>query len=814
MSASEKDLNNLTHPSGNAGGGPVASQDVSGVTYYGHSQSQAPVTLQHTPQSNAHRGPASTSTSGKPPSHNQKPSSSQKTQSVILPANQKPKATPARIAPSQPTTVKPSATTNAPTAPPKSAPTPTPPGSSAVMAAVMAQAQAAAGQAVAAQHAKQQAPNVPAQPPAAPPLAHPVPGQPVPQPYPYPYPYYLPPGQPGAPPYVYPGAPGAPAFLPAGAPAQGAPPYPYMYPMYPAPIPVPQTSPVPAVKEKKSQRTYQACQKCRQWKAKCNGLKPCNHCQKRGVACEYAERRNMAGQGESSQPEQPGSHEEAVDPNPPDGVAGSRAMEAKSSSDGSNAAQPASNLATGIEAAQHPPPQQVPAQPPQQAAPPAGSPPHPAQPPHPHPMAMYPPPPPGYVYPPQIYPGMPFPAPGDPNVPYAHFMGMQYPQPYGPYLWGPPPPPPGHEQAPAANPTEGEEGERDADGKLKIKRTFQACQKCRQRKAKCNGARPSCQHCTSRGLTCEYAKERSKPRGPNGEEGDESPTAQHTEPPTTMDPSQATISTNAASPEVPPMPSTAPPNMFPPPFQYDPNAYNPHVDPQQHGAQPVYPFPPYAYGHPPGFGTIAGPPLVHIGEEGAVATYHPTMAQPVPVPGPPPSNAPIAGPSNKRPRAARPPGAPGIGKVRIFQACERCRERKAKCDGARPVCSHCAARDLNCEWAGKRRMRGPAKGITPRRNRSENSFSAKSPTDMSGTMPSLSMGLATAGLQTIEQHPAPIDTPRKRKRRPSHSSGSPSPSSSSSSSESSPSESDDDDHNGGMGAEHDDMGGVVGGQWS
>ncbi|QRW14930.1 Fungal Zn(2)-Cys(6) binuclear cluster domain [Ceratobasidium sp. AG-Ba] len=808
MSASEKDLNNLGHAHsgsntpGNTAGGHVASQDVSGVTYYGHSQSQP-----HTLQNNQHGAHNSSSSAAKPQS-SQKPPSVHKPQSA-LPANQKSKQTPARIAPSQPTTVKPSATTNAP---PRSAPTPTPPGSSAVMAAVMAQAQAAAGQAVAAQQAKQQAPPSQAQA-AAPPQAHPAPapppapapGQPPPQPYPYPYPYYLPPGQPGAPPYLYPGAPGAPAFLPPGAPAQGgAPPpgYPYVYPMYPAPIPVPQTSPVPAAKEKKSQRTYQACQKCRQWKAKCNGLKPCNHCQKRGVPCEYAERRNMPG------PNEAGSSDPPAAPSSPDG-AGSKSMDTKPTSQDSGAAQAAPTVAAGAVTAPPPQPQQIAPQPQPQAAPPAASPPQQAQPQHPPPMAVYPPPPPGYTYPPQLYPGIPFPPPpGDPNAPYAHFISMQYPQPYGPYIWGPPPPPPGHEPPPASNPADGEDVERDADGKLKIKRTFQACQKCRQRKAKCNGARPSCQHCTSRGLNCEYAKERSKPRGPNGEEGDESPTTQHAEPPTTMDPSQATINADSTSSGGPHIPPVAPPNMLPPPFSYDPNAYNPHVDPQQHGAQPMYPFPPYPYGHPPGFGSIAGPPLVHMGEEGSVATYHPPMAQPVPVSGSPPAAAP-SGSSSKRPRAARPPGVPGSGKSRIFQACERCRERKAKCDGARPVCSHCAARDLNCEWAGKRRMRGPAKGITPRRNRAEHTFIAKGPMDMNTPMPAIPIGLSTAGLQTIEQHPLPADGPRKRKRGSSHSSRSPSPSSSSSSSESSPSESDDDDQHGGIGAGHDGMGAVT-----
>lgn len=150
-----------------------------------------------------------------------------------------------------------------------------------------------------------------------------------------------------------------------------------------------------------------------------------------------------------------------------------------------------------------------------------------------------------------------------------------------------------------------------------------------------------------------------------------------------MDPNQAIV-TNAApavpsstaNPGAPAVPVAAPPNMFQPPFPYDPNAYNPHVDPHQHGGQPIYPFP-YGYGHPSGFGSIAGPPLVHIGEEGSVAPYHPTIPPPVVAPGPTPPNPTTPG-SSKRPRAVRPPGAPGSGKTRIFQACERCRERKAK----------------------------------------------------------------------------------------------------------------------------------------
>lgn len=88
-------------------------------------------------------------------------------------------------------------------------------------------------------------------------------------------------------------------------------------------------------------------------------------------------------------------------------------------------------------------------------------------------------------------------------------------------------------------------------------------------------------------------------------------------------------------------------------------------------------------------------------------------------------------------------------------------------------------------------MRGPAKGITPRRNRSDGNVSASE--RVSVGMPPIPIGLDAAGLQTIGQHTSTNTVPHKRKRRPSHSSGSPSPSESSSSSESSPSESDDDD---------------------
>ncbi|TDL21988.1 hypothetical protein BD410DRAFT_803810 [Rickenella mellea] len=47
---------------------------------------------------------------------------------------------------------------------------------------------------------------------------------------------------------------------------------------------------------------------------------------------------------------------------------------------------------------------------------------------------------------------------------------------------------------------------------LKNQRTGQACEKCRERKAKCSGARPSCARCIARGHVCEYTTESKRPK--------------------------------------------------------------------------------------------------------------------------------------------------------------------------------------------------------------------------------------------------------------------------------------------------------------
>ncbi|KAI0938304.1 hypothetical protein AcV5_000011 [Taiwanofungus camphoratus] len=49
---------------------------------------------------------------------------------------------------------------------------------------------------------------------------------------------------------------------------------------------------------------------------------------------------------------------------------------------------------------------------------------------------------------------------------------------------------------------------------LKNRRTVKACNKCRERKAKCSGTQPTCSRCLSRGYICHYEADTKRSRGP------------------------------------------------------------------------------------------------------------------------------------------------------------------------------------------------------------------------------------------------------------------------------------------------------------
>ncbi|KAI0634664.1 hypothetical protein C8Q77DRAFT_1216753 [Trametes polyzona] len=83
---------------------------------------------------------------------------------------------------------------------------------------------------------------------------------------------------------------------------------------------------------------------------------------------------------------------------------------------------------------------------------------------------------------------------------------------------------------------------------LKNRRTQKACNKCRQRKAKCSGGRPTCSRCLARGYHCEYAEE--EPKRPSHGAGQSRHRDSHSQRDPSEEPSDETeySSTEAESP--------------------------------------------------------------------------------------------------------------------------------------------------------------------------------------------------------------------------------------------------------------------------
>ncbi|KAH9857223.1 hypothetical protein C2E23DRAFT_380001 [Lenzites betulinus] len=58
--------------------------------------------------------------------------------------------------------------------------------------------------------------------------------------------------------------------------------------------------------------------------------------------------------------------------------------------------------------------------------------------------------------------------------------------------------------------------------------------------------------------------------------------------------------------------------------------------------------------------------------------------------------------------------APPMGRIRIPQACERCRKRKTKCTGEKPQCKRCQKRGFECEYVWEHRANKTKKAVAER----------------------------------------------------------------------------------------------------
>ncbi|KLO19225.1 hypothetical protein SCHPADRAFT_81365 [Schizopora paradoxa] len=69
-----------------------------------------------------------------------------------------------------------------------------------------------------------------------------------------------------------------------------------------------------------------------------------------------------------------------------------------------------------------------------------------------------------------------------------------------------------------------------------------------------------------------------------------------------------------------------------------------------------------------------------------------------------PSRHSVSSASGSEPYFCRTPNS--TLRQRTAQACEKCRDRKTKCSGERPVCKRCSERGMVCKWAPETRVRG------------------------------------------------------------------------------------------------------------
>lgn len=192
---------------------------------------------------------------------------------------------------------------------------------------------------------------------------------------------------------------------------------------------------------------------------------------------------------------------------------------------------------------------------------------------------------------------------------------------------------------------------------------------------------------------------------------------------------------SAASANYPIPPPHAPPSSYPP---Y--NSYNPGYPPNQsrsgsdagNTGYPPYPVPGYpsgyygAQGYPPGVPPpSAGPyPYGGPGPSSGMTSYHPAHAHPHTGQTSSGSNSPHPGSGSAKKKAPKKRKSLGdgtdggspeeiderpIGEAGTFVACTKCRHRKIKCGGQRPICLSCQKKGTECVYDVQVKRRGPDK---------------------------------------------------------------------------------------------------------
>ncbi|KAG1715726.1 hypothetical protein ID866_1442 [Astraeus odoratus] len=237
--------------------------------------------------------------------------------------------------------------------------------------------------------------------------------------------------------------------------------------------------------------------------------------------------------------------------------------------------------------------------------------------------------------------------------------------------------------------------------KQRTKKITVACNFCRSRKLKCDGGRPACSQCIKRSLPCDYMPQNSKRRNSHRRKEDESDSDASGEE-RSVDENDPSVS----PPEIPSQPLSRKSSNadkrpilegFPQPLAgpSEPREVLPALAPVARPKPTVPTGPPGAEGR----SLFKDNELPHI----ATLSLPESSPSAAAMTAPP---LPLIRPASEqqaaqRKRASTMPGRSSRQTTSAgpkVVACNFCRARKTKCDGAHPACSSCARRSLPCDY--------------------------------------------------------------------------------------------------------------------
>ncbi|OAX42841.1 hypothetical protein K503DRAFT_682402 [Rhizopogon vinicolor AM-OR11-026] len=231
--------------------------------------------------------------------------------------------------------------------------------------------------------------------------------------------------------------------------------------------------------------------------------------------------------------------------------------------------------------------------------------------------------------------------------------------------------------------------------KQRTKKITVACNFCRSRKLKCDGGRPACSQCVKRSNLCDYMPQTSKRRNPHR------PPKEDSESEMSGEDRSAEDNDPSVSPEIPSqVPTRRSSNVDKRPML---DGFSTIAGPSEHHDAHAN-MPPGMPRHKCGMATSEGRSLFKDNELPHIATLSLPDTSPagaMTAPPLPPIRPASEQQAAQRKRASTVPGRssrPAASTGPKVVACNFCRARKTKCDGAHPACSSCARRSLPCNY--------------------------------------------------------------------------------------------------------------------